>query len=188
MQKEKWLPVVGYEGLYIVSDAGNVRRAERVRVSKNGVVWKLPERPCKLFNNGFGYTIVSLHKNSIQKTKTVHRLVALSFIRNEEGKKCVNHKNGVRHDNRVENLEWCTHSENAKHAFDVLNRDKRIGEGLGKDNTQAVPIKCVQTNKVFGSIIDAAKEMNMPLSTVYKAVSSKRTTKNGYSFIRLNKR
>jgi len=187
MQEEIWLPIVGYEGLYSVSNLGNIKRVERIKFTKNGRMWKLKERPCVIWDNSHGYMTASLHKESVTKTKTVHRIVAIAFLSNEENKKCVNHKNEIRNDNRVDNLEWCTYSENSKHAFDVLKRDRRIGKGMGGDNARSVSIKCVQTDKVFSSIRDAVREMNIPITTIYSAISRQRMTREGYSFIRLDK-
>lgn len=72
--------------------------------------------------NSSGYLRVNLWSNNTYKTKKIHRLLAGLFILNPYKKRTVNHKNGIRHDNRLENLEWSTHSENIKHSYDSLNR------------------------------------------------------------------
>lgn len=99
---EIWKDIVGYEGLYQISSKGNI-------VSKNGKV------KSQAIDHG-GYCTVWLSKNSVQKCLKVHRLVAQSFIENPENKKTVNHIDGVKTNNCVENLEWATHSENIIHA------------------------------------------------------------------------
>lgn len=68
-----------------------------------------------------GYFQVGLTKNHKRYFFGVHRLVAEAFIPNPQNKPCVNHRNGIRYDNRMENLEWVTYSENMKHAYSVLN-------------------------------------------------------------------
>ena len=85
---------------------------------KNGTLVKLAKRKCKL-----GYVHYSL-SNNFNKCKyhSAHRLVAIYYVINPFNKKCVNHKNGNRSDNRAENLEWCTQSENVKHGFECNNR------------------------------------------------------------------
>jgi hypothetical protein len=97
---EIWKPVPGYEA-YEVSNRGNVRRCEKAM---------------KFQNNGLGYHRVSLWNNNIQKHFMVHRLVALAFIPNPEGKPTVDHINEIKFDNHVENLRWATHSEQHIHS------------------------------------------------------------------------
>lgn len=114
---EVWKDIVGYEGLYQVSNLGRVKSCEKMISHFRGGLRKLKEKERKLVFDSDGYLVVDLYKNGKGKMNKVHRLVALAFIQNTENKKCVNHKNGIKSDNKVENLEWCTDSENQFHAF-----------------------------------------------------------------------
>lgn len=104
MTKETWKPVKGYEGLYEVSDKGNVRSLNYRGL--NGRVHELVLLDVK------GYLKVNLWKDDEMKSHSVHRLVAEAFIPNPDGKPQVNHKDEVKSNNVVENLEWATSLEN----------------------------------------------------------------------------
>lgn len=116
--QEVWKDVVGFEGLYKVSNLGNVMGMGKSWVCGmyNGIRVK-PDSICKQSIETNGYKQVWLSINGEGKNYLVHRLVGKAFLENHENKKDINHKNGDKTDNNLENLEWCTRSENIIHAF-----------------------------------------------------------------------
>lgn len=121
--QEIWKDIEGYEGLYQVSNLGRVKSMERYVINHSGVSYLIHEKIRKATekkdkNKKQGYMHIALYKNNKGKNYYVHRLVAEAFIENPENKKTVNHINGNKHDNRVENLEWLTYSENNVHAIE----------------------------------------------------------------------
>lgn len=109
MTEEIWKPIVGYEEIYAVSSLGKVKNLTRGGIRKLG-------------NNTRGYLRVNLSKNGQSKFWSVHRLVATAFVPNPQNFPQVNHKNGVKTDNRAENLEWISVSDNQKHSYKALKR------------------------------------------------------------------
>lgn len=108
---EIWKDIKGYEGIYQISNHGNV---------KSFIPWRGTDtRILKTTNNGHGYLSVGLKKNNKPKIFYVHRLVAQAFIENSLNKPEVNHKYGTKGNNYSSNLEWCTLNENRKHAVET---------------------------------------------------------------------
>lgn len=115
---EEWRKVEGYEGFYEISNLGNVCSLEREYI-RNGNKFIVKGRILKASVNSNGYFVVSLCVNGIPRKCYVHRLIAEAFIPNKENKRTVNHIDGIKTNNNIENLEWATYSENNKHAFDT---------------------------------------------------------------------
>lgn len=125
---EEWKDVTGYEGYYEVSNLGRVRSLDRDTEIRQGVFITHKGRILKSKENKFGYPTVALSVKGAVKYKFVHRLVAGSFISPHLEGFQVNHIDGNKRNNRFDNLEWCTPSENIQHAFDTKLREGYKGE------------------------------------------------------------
>ncbi len=113
-----WTDVVDYEGSYMVSSCGAVKSLDRVVLGKNNKRQKIKGQLLKPGTNRSGYKYVILTSSEGRKGCTIHRLVARAFLKEKKEGDIVNHLNGIKTDNRVKNLEWCTRSENVIHARD----------------------------------------------------------------------
>jgi hypothetical protein len=136
---EEWRDIVGFEGLYEVSNFGRVRH-------KNG-----QEIGGSL--NSYGYRAYSLFKDGKRYTGKGHRLVAEAFIPNPEGKRNVNHKDGDRDNNFVDNLEWVTHGENGRHARQELCIDysvKPVAQITPNGNVVAIWLNASIASRLLG--------------------------------------
>lgn len=165
MGNEIWKDVTYFEGAFKISNLGNV-------IGNNG-------RTIKPFVTKEGYLRVLLRKNNKSKHFLIHRLVCIEFIPNPENKKTVNHINGIKNDNRLENLEWATNSENLKHAYDT---------GLHSQKCLHFMSKVLQLDmngnyiKTFNSMTDASLEtgaMNANISNVCRGL---RKSAGGYKW------
>ena len=125
-------PIKDLEGLYEVDDLGNVYSLPKLRKTPTTTFWS-KEKQLKPYKNCWGYMLVDMRKEGKRYIKCVHRLVAETFISNPENKPEVNHKNGIKTDNRMENLEWVSHSENNKHKYPLqqvlLQHLKKLPQG-----------------------------------------------------------
>lgn len=121
VMEEIYKDIEGYEGLYQVSNLGNVKSL----VNNKGVA---REKVLKPFINSDGYKRVILCKNNTIKGLKIHRLVAKSFIENPNNYPCVNHKDECKTNNVVSNLEWCTH----KYNINWGTRNARAGKAISK--------------------------------------------------------
>jgi len=167
---ESWKPAPGYEGLAEVSSAGLVRSIPHI--DHRGRPW--PGKLLKPYVTGKNrnYMAVSLAGHNVK----VHRLVAMAFLPPDDEKDQVNHKNGNTQDNRAENLEWCTASQNVRHAFDVLGK-KSSGGHSGKTGAKHHSAKAIVatlpdgTSKRFGGAAEAARALGLQAASVVRTAN-----------------
>lgn len=170
---EYWCDVNGYEGIYQVSNLGNVRSLDRVITRKNGKKLAIKGQLMKLHLDHRGYLRLNLRHLGKDKNSKIHRLVAQAFLPNPHNKPQVNHLNGDKLDNNVCNLEWCTQNENIEHAF--ANGLMRVGEKHGNSrlsSDQVVSIKQLLKQRE-NSITDIARKFNVGISTIHDIKSGK---------------
>lgn len=154
-----------------------------VKVYKNGKIFHNGAE-VKQYNNGNGYKHISIRSKAFY----VHRLVAACFIDNPENKPQVNHKNGIRDDNRADNLEWCTASENMKHSFKYLSRYKPLGgTGIhGFSHQQSIPVHQLDLDgniiNTFGSIYQAAKSIGKHHGVIRDVLKGRGITGHGFKW------
>jgi hypothetical protein len=138
MSKETWKDVVGYEGVYQVSNHGRVKRIGHARGATPGRILK-PAQNLK------GYLHVSLSRSQKRRDAEVHRLVAEAFLWHAPSPDHeVNHKNGNKQDNRVENLEWVTRCQNVQHSVRQLHADRAKGEENGHAKATAREVRRIR--------------------------------------------
>jgi hypothetical protein len=152
---EEWRPIKNYEGLYEISNIG------RVRIVKTGGFRKASITP-------FGYFRLCLNNCGKMESRFLHRLVLEAFRECPRGKTMVNHINGNKLDNRLENLEWVTASENIKHAYKLGFMDKR-GEKNGNNKLTRQDVEKIRGELKSGeSQVKIARKFGITPGTIWK--------------------
>lgn len=178
---ENWKDIENYKGLYQVSDCGRIKSVERDVYHPNGTINRhIEEKILVPALNSTGYLNVVLCKNGKRKTMKVHRLVAEAFIPNPENKPQVNHKNEIKIDNFVENLEWCDSKYNNSYGTKIERGIKNHRSYKLGDNPNAKPVFCVELNKKFDCAKSAEEELGILGSCVGKVCRGKQNTAGGF--------
>lgn len=173
---EVWRTVVGYEGKYMVSNIG------RVKSLVSNCILNQYDRN--------GYPHVGLYKNLKTKSLKVHRLVAVAFVGNPDNKPFVNHKDGTRNNNHVENLEWVTNQENRQHGIDLKGYEFTDARKAAVKKINLIarkPVFCVEDNLRFESGRAAAAYYGIHYHTVSRNLDKNKTTKKGKTFTTVEK-
>lgn len=170
-----WKPVVGYEGLYEVSNTGIVRGLERF--GNRNHTFQKELKPSK----NKRYEEVKLYKDGGKRTFKVHRLVAMAFVPNVENKPQINHIDGNKNNNNAENLEWCTQSENNRHAIDNnLNSPYKMIESTKKEVLQlSLDGKVI---KKWETLTEASRTLGLQISNISHCCKGRIRQTGGYKW------
>lgn len=168
-----WRNIKGYEGLYQVSDCGEIKSLDRKSKRKDSGFNIYKGKVLKQDKNNRGYNLITLNKNGVSKKILVHRIVAINFIENNENKKFVNHIDGDKRNNKVENLEWATFEENIKHAWETEIYKPIKSDSVHTAKLNSEKVKNIRKNTENKSVKELAEEYGVTSTTVSNVLNFK---------------
>jgi hypothetical protein len=178
MKKEEWRPIVGYEGLYEVSNKGRVKSLAKSWLNgrKNSNVFTKNETILKKYIQKNGYERIVLRSNNTKKDLLVHRVVAITFIPNPNNKPAVNHIDGNKLNNNIYNLEWVTYKENSKHSFITGLNKGPVGELCGTSKLTENQIIDIRSKYSKGNFLqkELAEEYGVTRQAISKIILKNR--------------
>lgn len=178
LEGELWKDIPEYEDLYRVSNLGRIKSLPTVGVCHYTVI-------LKQYKNEFGYLIVNLYKNRVDKHVRVHRAVALAFIKNPLNKRTVNHDNKIKTDNRLTNLHWATHSEQHLHAYKNGRKNAHLGKigNLSKSSKKVFQLdKSGNIMREFAGALEAERELGVCSRHISSVCRGKRISTGGFKW------
>lgn len=169
---EIWKEIPGYEGYYEASTYGRIRSIERISKGRWGYAHRMPHvlSPNDVHD---GYQQVKFSIDGVKSQPLVHRLVAITFIPNPLGLPQINHKDGNKSNNNVENLEWCSAAENSQHRSRVLK--KWVGH-------PKQPVKCLNNGIIYESSHHASRDLGIGQGGIFAVCQGKQATAGGMRF------
>jgi hypothetical protein len=175
---EIWKDIVGYEGIYQVSNFGVVKRVKHFITKKEFIL--------KGINNGNNYLSVNLSKDGKKERIYIHRIVCIAFLENPDKKDEVNHIDGIRTNNNLTNLEWVTRSENHFHRYKVL---KQKGVNYGKKgilNWRSKPVNKLDLNnniiETYPAVMEAMRITGIQESCIRACIYGRQKTAGGFKW------
>lgn len=180
--RPKWKDIIGYENEYQINQFGEIRTLkDSPKLKKYDVL-----KPQISKRNGYVYQM--LYKNGKEKLLRVHRLVAMAFLSNPNNLPQVNHKDGNKQNNSVDNLEWCEQSDNMKHAYKnglqipSENQRKAIINTNKLKQKKVCQIKDGKIINTFSGISEASRQTKISISCISRCCNLKRKSTNGYEW------
>jgi hypothetical protein len=175
---EQWKDVVGYEEYYMVSNLGNVKSKDRIVKNSRGGTERLLKGTLLKQVTYMGYYCVCfcVAGKIKQKTVKVHRMVAEAFVLNSDNKPCVNHKDGNKLNNRFDNLEWVTYSENTQHAVNT-----RLIKG--ENNYKSRVVLNIENGVFYNTAKEAARSISINYRTLINMLQNVAPNKTNLRYV-----
>jgi len=176
LPNEIWKPIPEYGNMFEISNIGRIKSKERTYW--NGYTQCRCKEKIRKQTISYGYYVCSFSWDGRKQTMRVHRLIANAFIPNPENKPEVNHINGIRNDNRLENLEWATPKENQVHSWEKLGRKSPSRKN---NNKRCRKVKCDTLDIVFPSVCEAKRQLGLN-ANIFKVLIGERKHTQGFTF------